>query len=189
MAGHQCSKGWEARCANAKGARCTCQCGGHNHGKDRARQDDPAQDAPLPGFRYQYQGYSGCQSECQIEILRRDGQPPIVIATELPDNQGTSITNMAEQLAAEINVRYLGGRVGEPAAPMVWIEHYLCRCPYAKRGLHELFTCESYSVVTFGSSVINEVWQHGRMSVTLGTPNWQHLEREAADAMRKGKVA
>ena len=28
----QCSKGWGARCAVAKGKRCRCKCGGENHG-------------------------------------------------------------------------------------------------------------------------------------------------------------
>lgn len=32
----QCSKGWSARCARAKGPRCKCQCGGHNHGNPKA---------------------------------------------------------------------------------------------------------------------------------------------------------
>jgi hypothetical protein len=29
----ECSKGWKRRCAEARGARCRCRCGGANHGK------------------------------------------------------------------------------------------------------------------------------------------------------------
>jgi hypothetical protein len=28
-----CSKGWARRCAEAKGLRCRCKCGGAHHGK------------------------------------------------------------------------------------------------------------------------------------------------------------
>ncbi len=28
-----CSKGWSKRCADAKRMKCTCRCGGENHGK------------------------------------------------------------------------------------------------------------------------------------------------------------
>lgn len=28
-----CSRGWSNRCPSAKGKRCTCKCGGENHGK------------------------------------------------------------------------------------------------------------------------------------------------------------
>lgn len=34
----RCSKGWGARCAHAKGPRCTCACGGANHGNPAARR-------------------------------------------------------------------------------------------------------------------------------------------------------
>lgn len=36
---HQCSKGWSARCARAKGPKCRCACGGHNHGNPKASRN------------------------------------------------------------------------------------------------------------------------------------------------------
>jgi len=41
----KCGKGWTERCASAKGAKCTCSCGGENHGKKSGikpavREDD-----------------------------------------------------------------------------------------------------------------------------------------------------
>lgn len=32
-----CGRGWAYRCAHAKGPRCTCRCGGENHGHPAAR--------------------------------------------------------------------------------------------------------------------------------------------------------
>lgn len=34
---YECSKGWTARCARAKGKKCRCMCHGHNHGNPEAR--------------------------------------------------------------------------------------------------------------------------------------------------------
>ncbi|MBW7934068.1 MAG: hypothetical protein H3C62_10775 [Gemmatimonadaceae bacterium] len=31
--GDACGRGWGGRCAASKGARCTCRCGGRNHGR------------------------------------------------------------------------------------------------------------------------------------------------------------
>ena len=67
-----------------------------------------------------YKGYHGCESKCEIEIQRMIyvGRV-VVVATELPDNPGTSITNMAEQLATQVCR-------AQNIAPqhLVWIEHY-----------------------------------------------------------------
>ena len=51
-------------------------------------------EAPSGAFRYDYKGYFGCDCHCTLEI---DGN--LVICTEDDDNEGTSITNMAEHLA------------------------------------------------------------------------------------------
>ena len=65
--------------------------------------------------------YRGCWSEggrCRIRIYREDGQAPVVICSQLPDNDNTSVTNMAEYLVAEV--------IEEHAlpTPLVWVEHY-----------------------------------------------------------------
>lgn len=38
----QCTAGWADRCAHARSPKCTCACGGANHGRARARQAGPA---------------------------------------------------------------------------------------------------------------------------------------------------
>ena len=37
----QCSKGWGARCAIAKGKRCRCKCGGENHNTVKRQSAPP----------------------------------------------------------------------------------------------------------------------------------------------------
>jgi hypothetical protein len=49
----RCSRGWAARCARARSTRCTCACGGHNHGADHgtpaARSQQDTQHDPSHG--------------------------------------------------------------------------------------------------------------------------------------------
>lgn len=74
---------------------------------------------------------------CRVRIYEassRAGELPVVVCTEPPDNEGMSITNAAEQIAAEVLQDHpdvfdpfsLGSIPGiEYDKPFVWIEHYL----------------------------------------------------------------
>jgi hypothetical protein len=66
----------------------------------------------------------------------------VVICSELPTNEGTSITHAAEQLAAEV-IRY-----HRLAAPLAWIEHHP---PLSTDG-----NTETFDLVTFSSYGIRE---------------------------------
>lgn len=52
----------------------------------------------LVSQKYRFKGFGGCDCICKVEIYA--GQ--VVVVTELPENDGTSITNMAEQLATSV---------------------------------------------------------------------------------------
>ena len=67
---------------------------------------------------YLYRGYHGCPSYGWLRIYMTPGQT-VVLATEVDDNPGTSVTNMAASLATEV-VRTF--RL--PLDTLVWIEHY-----------------------------------------------------------------
>jgi hypothetical protein len=57
-------------------------------------------------MRYNYKGFWS-DSYCDIEAHRRsDGKYVFVIATEVPDNPGTSVTNYAEHLATAMGRQY-----------------------------------------------------------------------------------
>lgn len=92
---------------------------------------------------YDYRGYHGCKSRCHLRIFQTEPhecKPYIVIATELDNNPGTSITNMAEYLAWEV-WKFLE----RPIQGMAWYEHYRDR---AIIGRKPQFT-ESFDIVTF----------------------------------------
>jgi len=51
----------------------------------------------------------------------------VIVASELDDNAGSSVTNMAEYLATEVVARHFPHLLDAPAAagqPVVWLEHY-----------------------------------------------------------------
>ena len=58
---------------------------------------------------HEYHGYHTPGAVCRVRIYERPGAVPVVIVSELAENKNTSITNMAEYLAAEIPAKYLPG--------------------------------------------------------------------------------
>jgi hypothetical protein len=69
-------------------------------------------------YTHRYRVYWSNGGKCQIRIYQEEWQDPVVICSQLPDNDNTSVTNMAEYLAAEV-IEELG-----LATPLTWIEHY-----------------------------------------------------------------
>ena len=71
-------------------------------------------------IRFEYKGFGDCDSHCNIKIFRSTKDRFVmVMATELPDNTGTSITHMAEPLATEVCRQY-----NISPHKLIWIEHY-----------------------------------------------------------------
>ena len=67
---------------------------------------------------YLYRGFHACLSYCWLRIYTAPGQS-VVLATEMPDNPGTSITNAAERLAMEVMRTF-----GLLFDSLRWVEHY-----------------------------------------------------------------
>ena len=53
-------------------------------------------------YVHRYRGYWSDGGRCRIRIYQEEGRAPVVICSQLPDNDNTSVTNMAEYLAAEV---------------------------------------------------------------------------------------
>ena len=112
---------------------------------------------------YHYKGYRGCASRCDI-LINKQGDQVVVLATELTDNPGTSITNMAEDLAREICVKN-----SIPFNRLVWIEHY----PERRSPLIGLVSEATYDRVEFVSD----------RGTYLRNPSWTRISREDVDAL------
>jgi hypothetical protein len=53
-------------------------------------------------YVHRYRGYWSDGGSCRIRIYHDDACAPVVICSQLPYNDNTSVTNMAEYLAAEV---------------------------------------------------------------------------------------
>jgi len=107
---------------------------------------------------YRFRGFHGCDAWCSLEILRgRDGQT-VVIATELKDNPGTSVTNMCEHLAHWVCIEF-----SIDPRKVAWIEHYGYPAPGDSRRRPR-----SYDLVTF------EILPAGD-TVVLSHPQWRPM--------------
>jgi hypothetical protein len=80
----------------------------------------------------------------------------VVICSQLMENKNTSVTNMAEYLAAEV-IKEHG-----LTTPLTWVEHY---------PEHRGKPCE-YSLVTFSSWERREMRLGGVWHYRVGSPNW-----------------
>jgi hypothetical protein len=128
-------------------------------------------------YRYPFQGYYGSEAVCRIRVYEQEGKVPVVIASELLENTGTSITNMAEFLAAEIIAKHFPQRF-EEELPVHWVEHY----EPERRGKREA-TDREYDLVTFATWTPKVEYRHGRQRVKLGTPDWHPSTKEAVEQL------
>ena len=69
---------------------------------------------------YKYYGFHGCLSHCDLEIIRSSSTTTLIICTELLDNPGTSVTNLAAELATRVCEE---DETIDPAR-LLWVEHY-----------------------------------------------------------------
>ena len=69
---------------------------------------------------YHFKGFHGCESKRGLRISPLQDGRVLVVCSELPDNQGTSVTNFTEALAGLVCTDY-----GIDPARLVWIEHYV----------------------------------------------------------------
>jgi hypothetical protein len=113
-------------------------------------------------MRYNYKGFWGCDSSCDIEVHPRGDGKFVFVATELPDNPGTSVTNFAEHLATAMRKRY-----GLKPGDVVWIEHY----PEAKDRRKEDFDLVRFLAMEGNS---------------FRTPVWTRISEQAVDELIAG---
>jgi len=89
---------------------------------------------------YHYEGYHGNPAMCGISIFGNT-----VVCTQLPENKGTSVTNLAEQIATDVCKEF---RI-DPER-LIWIEHY----PPVDR--HEAFDLVHFNLI--GSQFSDPKW-------------------------------
>jgi hypothetical protein len=100
---------------------------------------------------------------------------PVVVCSELPSNEGTSITYTAEQLAAEV-IHY-----DALTPPVVWIEHHP---PETTDG-----STETFDLVAFSSYEVKERAPYiGETRLSLGQATWKRITRSMVEVLVGGEV-
>ena len=112
----------------------------------------------------------------RVYLPEEDQDAPVVICSELPTNDGTSITYAAEQLAAEV-IRY-----HRLPAPVVWIEHHP---PITTDGF-----AETFDLVAFSSYEVRERGPYmGETRLTVGEEaTWKRITRGMVQILVGGEV-
>lgn len=123
-------------------------------------------------YIYHHRGYWSEGGKCRIRIYREDEHAPVVVCSQLADNDNTSVTNMAEYLAAEIVERH------SLLTPLVWIEHY----PEHDGEVGE------YALVRFSDWNPQQVCLGGVWRYRLGSPRWSPLSSDEVDALSGGEL-
>ncbi|HET8627465.1 MAG TPA: hypothetical protein VFL91_08600 [Thermomicrobiales bacterium] len=113
-----------------------------------------------------YRGPLGQPSRCHMQVYEGGSDRlPVVIASELPENEGTSITNAAGQVATQVWRTLLPhAREG-----IRWIEHYPAQEDAPGRYRRE----ESFDEVTF----------HLVGPFEVAAPRWTPSGRAAVEAL------
>lgn len=119
-------------------------------------------------MRYKYEGYFKCESQCDLDIYRYD-EGVVVVATEIDENEGTSVTNMAEGLATVVCKDW-----GIDPQTLIWIEHYPDRDPSGRKREDPIWA-ESFDIVFFD-------WDGKRFR----RPKWQRLTAATAASLIGG---
>jgi len=129
---------------------------------------------PIRDVEHSFRDQKGAAGVCRVRVFAAAaGELPIVILTELSTNDGPSVTNSVEQLAAEILTRYLGEQDGlEP--PFALVEHYPdtgCR--------RDHLGAEHFDLVTFAHYRPRAHWQSPWRGViqNFGEPDWRRISR------------
>jgi len=114
---------------------------------------------------------------CRVHIYLHDDErdAPVVICSELPTNEGASVTNIAAQLAAEV-IRYY-----RLPAPIVWIEYHP---PETTDGYTETF-----DLVAFCSYEVRERGPYmGETRLRVGEATWKRITRGMVEVLVGGEV-
>jgi hypothetical protein len=129
---------------------------------------------------YRFRGYHDRHPDgiCRVRLFHREGATPVLVISEHPENQSTSVTNAAEFLACEI-IRDVIPERFEYLEPAIILEHYAEIRDPRGRLIHE----ETWDRLSFESWAPRLVWIGGQQRLSFGAPEWRSLPRREVIAL------
>jgi hypothetical protein len=123
-----------------------------------------------------YRGIAAGGGRCRVRVYEEPGHVPVVIVSGLEYGPDTTVSALAEYLAADVIARHFPERF-EEKQPVCWIENYERNEWELRRKLPE------FLLVEFASYVPRTVEVSGEQRVRIGTPRWTRIARETVEAM------
>jgi hypothetical protein len=114
-------------------------------------------------YVHRYRGFWTDGGVCRVRVYQAPDRTPVVVCTELPENENTSVTNLAPYLAAELIAKHFPARFEHPE-PVVWVEHYAGHAGFAR--------------VSFATWTPRRAVERGVARVKLGNPSWSSLSAD-----------
>ena len=125
---------------------------------------------------FDYLGDNGIQARCRVRIYVGKDISTVVIASELDDNPGGSVTNQAHVLWPRLIATYLPGRL-EHAEDLVLIEHYPGMDGWGRRQR------DTFDRVTFSDWTPRIRYLTAGRFVCFGEPEWRRLDEAEFEAL------
>ena len=131
-------------------------------------------------YLYHFRGMWDKEPEaiCWVRVFEDEGQTPVIVMSELPQNTSTSVTNMAELLAPELIQRHFRHRFEEDP-PAIFLEHYVEeRTPQGRLGRKA-----TWDRLSFHSWAPRRVWLSGQERIVFGEPEWRSMPEHEVEAL------
>ena len=118
------------------------------------------------------------QGICWVRVFDREGETPVVVLSELPQNLSASVTDMAEYLAPEMVRRHFPHRF-EAIPPVIFLEHYVeQQTPQGRLGRKATWDRLSFHSWAPRRSVLA-----GNVRLAYGEPHWEGLPEHEVEAL------
>ena len=117
------------------------------------------------------------EAVCWVRVFEEEGQTPVIVMSEHPANPSTSVTNMAELLAAELIQKHFPQRF-DHTPPAILLEHYPTEF---HRG--RVARKPTWDRLSFHSWAPRRVWLGGQERLAFGEPEWRSLPEQEVEAL------
>jgi hypothetical protein len=114
---------------------------------------------------------------CWVRVFAEPGQTPVIVMSEHPANPSTSVTNMAELLAAELIQKHFRERF-DYDPPAILLEYYPTE-HYRGRVARK----PTWDRLSFHSWAPRRVWLGGQERLAFGEPEWHTMPGHDVEAL------
>ncbi len=123
----------------------------------------------------------GTRGVCSGRVLEEAGHTPVIVMGEHLDNLSTSVTNMAELLAAEL-IQWHFPRRFDHEPPAILLEHYPTE--YSPQG--RVARKPTWDRLSFRSWAPRQGWLGGQERLAFGEPEWRSVPEHEVEALLGG---